>query len=78
METKEWGNGTPGNAAVPIPELRKEYEARCREIIFSTLDKHGGVKNRAAIELGMNRTTLIEWLRVHAPERVGTRQGGAQ
>jgi transcriptional regulator with PAS, ATPase and Fis domain len=54
-----------------IASVRKEYEAKCREIILGTLQKNFGNKQKTANELGINRTTLVEWCKRHEPRLVG-------
>lgn len=58
------------SAALPIPSLKREYETRCKELILWALDRYGGSKAAAAELLGVNRTTLVQWLKLHAPEHV--------
>lgn len=53
-----------------IPELRKRYEELSKKIIIRTLNKFEGNKQKTATALGLNRTTLVEWCRQHAPELI--------
>lgn len=57
-------------AGIPIPELRAQFEARVKEAVYGALvDAHGN-KSEAARALGINRTTLVQWLCLNLPELV--------
>jgi DNA-binding NtrC family response regulator len=43
--------------------LKKMVEEFEKELIIEALEKTNGVKNQAAILLGLNRTTLVEKLK---------------
>lgn len=66
------GNGWSGAHIMSghglLEKIRAKYEEECWDLIMSTLKKHDYVKNKAAEELGINRTTLVEWCRRHAPK----------
>lgn len=66
---------TPGMHTISgmglIPKLRDKYENLANKMILKTLAKHGFVKQKAADELGIKRTTLVAWCKRHRPELVG-------
>lgn len=53
-----------------IPTLRKRYEDRSKKLIIKTMKKYDGNKQATADALGINRTTLVEWCKAHAPELI--------
>ncbi len=61
---KQGPSGSPGAHGIGIPERGIDINTLLgsmeRDLILKALEKTGGVKNRAAKLLGLNRTTLIE------------------
>ena len=51
-----------------VPELKKEYEARIKVEVEKALYASGGLVSGAARKLGVQRTTLMMYLRTRAPE----------
>lgn len=52
----------------PIPELKEQFEKECMLRILEALALHKGNKAKAAKTLGVNRTTLVEFLRRKRPD----------
>lgn len=51
-----------------VPELKKEYEARIKVEVEKALQASGGMISGAAKRLGVQRTTLMMYLRTRAPD----------
>lgn len=60
----------------PLPALREEYESHCMVLVMNAIMKHRYNKAAAAKELGINRTTLQNYLKKNRPELIVKRPKG--
>lgn len=51
-------------------DLKERHRKEEKNLIFGALEMNQYVKQKAADFLGMNRTTLVEWCKAHAPELI--------
>lgn len=58
-----------------VPSVREKYMAECKMLVGLALDRARENKAQAAKILGINRTTLMMWLKIHMPERIGRPKG---